>query len=260
MECIFPSTSHNVSLPWGGSGGNLSKEVIFIRKFLHQVTSFPLPTRHRQNDIGRQDCLRAHVPLHFTGFPDCLIDKFLRYLIIPWSKSFKPKCIIHEQKSEMITNHGREMFFRLLQPTSKWPLPSINKNVGILRPFKSSKFSVTETVPLQQNVCEYLIMMHRVLPFRQNLKCLSNNLNHLSYPIANRQWNNSKICSIVKRDFQVSKTVYEKATKRTLPTLLYIHNPLSWLLNKIDFKMLRATWDANFDENEFKRGAKQVSW
>lgn len=47
--------------------------------------------------------------------------------------------------------------------------------------------------------------------------------------------------------------------QKQVPTLLYIQNPITWLINKIDFKMLKNAWDPDFDENEFKRGTIQAS-
>lgn len=47
--------------------------------------------------------------------------------------------------------------------------------------------------------------------------------------------------------------------EKNLPTPIYIQSPIAWLINKIDFRMLKAAWDSEFDENEFKRGAKQAS-
>ncbi|XP_071442410.1 m-AAA protease-interacting protein 1, mitochondrial-like [Hetaerina americana] len=44
----------------------------------------------------------------------------------------------------------------------------------------------------------------------------------------------------------------------TKSLVLYIQNPVRWLVNKLDFSMLRRAWDPNFRENEFKNGAKQA--
>lgn len=46
--------------------------------------------------------------------------------------------------------------------------------------------------------------------------------------------------------------------KKPLPKLLYIQNPVVWLSNKIDFRFLRYSWDSNFSEEEFSRGARQA--
>lgn len=46
---------------------------------------------------------------------------------------------------------------------------------------------------------------------------------------------------------------------RKTPNLFFLQNPLVWAKNKIDFKLLKYSWDKEFDENEFKIGAKAVS-
>ncbi|XP_046393556.1 uncharacterized protein LOC124161296 [Ischnura elegans] len=38
--------------------------------------------------------------------------------------------------------------------------------------------------------------------------------------------------------------------------ILYIQNPFRWLVNKLDFGMLRRAWDPTFKENEFRDGTK----
>ena len=50
-----------------------------------------------------------------------------------------------------------------------------------------------------------------------------------------------------------------KNVDRQLPTLIYVQNPITWFINKIDFKMLKSAWDSDFDEAEFKRGTMQVN-
>lgn len=50
-----------------------------------------------------------------------------------------------------------------------------------------------------------------------------------------------------------------KHRTRTLPKFIYLQNPVTWIMNKLDFRMLKTAWDPEFDEEEFKRGAKQVS-
>lgn len=44
----------------------------------------------------------------------------------------------------------------------------------------------------------------------------------------------------------------------TVPRLIYVQNPLSWLRNKIYLNILRFTWDRQFVESDFKRGATKV--
>lgn len=57
------------------------------------------------------------------------------------------------------------------------------------------------------------------------------------------------------------KTYQQKTTKneRKIPNLIFLQNPYIWAKNKIDFKLLKYSWDKDFDENEFKNGAKTVS-
>lgn len=42
------------------------------------------------------------------------------------------------------------------------------------------------------------------------------------------------------------------------PSLIYVQNPITWLRNKLRLKLLRYTWDRDFEESEFKRGATKV--
>lgn len=44
----------------------------------------------------------------------------------------------------------------------------------------------------------------------------------------------------------------------TVPSLIYVQNPLSWLRNKIYLQILKFSWDRQFVESDFKRGATQV--
>lgn len=49
-----------------------------------------------------------------------------------------------------------------------------------------------------------------------------------------------------------------KNRKKRVPKLILIQNPLTWLMIKIDFGVLRTVWDPTFVEKEFKFGTKQV--
>lgn len=49
-----------------------------------------------------------------------------------------------------------------------------------------------------------------------------------------------------------------KKKKKRVPKLILIQNPLTWLMIKIDFSVLRNIWDPGFQEKEFKFGTKQV--
>jgi hypothetical protein len=58
--------------------------------------------------------------------------------------------------------------------------------------------------------------------------------------------------SLKKFDFSTEKL------KRQFPKCIYVQPPAQWLMCKINFQRLRS-WDAKFDEEEFKKGAKQVN-
>ncbi|XP_014242812.1 uncharacterized protein LOC106662888 [Cimex lectularius] len=45
---------------------------------------------------------------------------------------------------------------------------------------------------------------------------------------------------------------------RELPKLLYIQNPIVWASNKLDFRYLRTSWDPQFTEHDFTKGARQA--
>lgn len=47
-------------------------------------------------------------------------------------------------------------------------------------------------------------------------------------------------------------------SKKRVPKLILVQNPLSWLMIKVDFSVLRNVWDPTFQEKEFKYGTKQV--
>lgn len=47
--------------------------------------------------------------------------------------------------------------------------------------------------------------------------------------------------------------------KKRVPRLILIQNPLTWLMIKIDFSVLRHIWDPTFAETDFKFGTKQVN-
>lgn len=49
-----------------------------------------------------------------------------------------------------------------------------------------------------------------------------------------------------------------KKNKKRVPKLILIQNPLTWLMIKIDFSVLRNIWDPEFHEKDFKFGSKQV--
>ena len=50
----------------------------------------------------------------------------------------------------------------------------------------------------------------------------------------------------------------EKPKKKRVPKLILLQNPLTWLMIKIDFSVLRNIWDPCFVEKDFKFGTKQV--
>lgn len=66
---------------------------------------------------------------------------------------------------------------------------------------------------------------------------------------------------LTKLKFSSGGTRFSKETnqeEKVLPTLIYVQNPIAWLVNKMDFRMLKTAWDSEFDEKEFKRGTSQA--
>lgn len=59
-------------------------------------------------------------------------------------------------------------------------------------------------------------------------------------------------------DHHTEKSSFKSSS--TIPRLIYVQNPLSWFRNKIYLKILKYSWDRQFDESDFKRGAKQVEF
>ncbi|CAH0727763.1 unnamed protein product, partial [Brenthis ino] len=49
-----------------------------------------------------------------------------------------------------------------------------------------------------------------------------------------------------------------KKRKKRIPNLILVQNPFTWLMNKIDFGVLKYVWDPDFQEKEFKFGTKQA--
>lgn len=54
------------------------------------------------------------------------------------------------------------------------------------------------------------------------------------------------------------KTNNPKSKKKRVPKLILLQNPITWLMIKIDFSVLRNVWDSSFEEKEFKYGTKQA--
>ncbi|XP_049866239.1 m-AAA protease-interacting protein 1, mitochondrial-like [Pectinophora gossypiella] len=50
----------------------------------------------------------------------------------------------------------------------------------------------------------------------------------------------------------------ENPRKKRVPRLILVQNPLTWLMIKIDFGVLKTVWDPSFIEREFKFGTKQA--
>lgn len=51
----------------------------------------------------------------------------------------------------------------------------------------------------------------------------------------------------------------KKKKRKRVPKLILLQNPLTWLMIKIDFSVLRNIWDQSFHEKDFRLGTKQVS-
>ncbi|XP_067645427.1 uncharacterized protein [Eurosta solidaginis] len=47
--------------------------------------------------------------------------------------------------------------------------------------------------------------------------------------------------------------------RKTIPKLVYLHNPFKYLVTKANLLKLRYLWDRNFKEQEFIRGSKQAA-
>jgi hypothetical protein len=45
---------------------------------------------------------------------------------------------------------------------------------------------------------------------------------------------------------------------RRRPSLFFVQNPFTWLVTKLDFIMLKNSWDPEFNEQGFRVGTKQV--
>lgn len=60
------------------------------------------------------------------------------------------------------------------------------------------------------------------------------------------------------RTFLFGKKDDNQKKKKRVPKLILLQNPLTWLMIKIDFGVLRSVWDPTFAENDFKFGTKQV--
>lgn len=52
---------------------------------------------------------------------------------------------------------------------------------------------------------------------------------------------------------------YSTKQTETVPQLVYFTNPFTLLMTKFQFALLKFTWDPDFNEDEFKRGAAVVS-
>lgn len=46
--------------------------------------------------------------------------------------------------------------------------------------------------------------------------------------------------------------------RKTIPKLVYFHNPWNYLQTKINMLKLKLFWDSSFNQKEFIRGSKQV--
>lgn len=51
---------------------------------------------------------------------------------------------------------------------------------------------------------------------------------------------------------------YMSQKTTTTPKVLYLQSPFIWLRNKFHMKVLKLALDPQFNENDFKRGVKQV--
>ncbi|KOB73374.1 Uncharacterized protein OBRU01_10857, partial [Operophtera brumata] len=75
--------------------------------------------------------------------------------------------------------------------------------------------------------------------------------------------NNTKAVNFLKglpKSFMFRRKKHEdqEKKKKRVPKLVLIQNPFTWLMIKIDFRVLRKIWDSGFQENDFKFGTKQA--
>lgn len=67
----------------------------------------------------------------------------------------------------------------------------------------------------------------------------------------------NRSCFIVSRWFHHTSENFGKEN-HPVPKAFYMQNPIAWLVNKLNFGMLKRTWDPHFDESEIRRGTKQA--
>jgi hypothetical protein len=145
--------------------------------------------------------------------------------------------------------------------------------------FSNSKILLRSTVNASSRHSSYpeMLVPH---PHISHLKCLCHSLRsntHCDFELGIQSSNHINInlgiswkqhvrkhvmtyncsVSVVSRSFHHTSENYEKE-KKPLPKLLYVQNPITWLVIKLDFRMLKQTWDPQFDEYEFRRGTVQV--
>ena len=50
----------------------------------------------------------------------------------------------------------------------------------------------------------------------------------------------------------------QEKLKRHFPKCIFVQPPVQWLMCKLNFQRIKS-WDAKFDEKDFRKGAKQVN-
>lgn len=101
----------------------------------------------------------------------------------------------------------------------------------------------------------------RLYPSKTSLKCDYNQvvLKKLTDKSRKLFENGSKKTAIQSRtSFNFFKKDSEWSGKRRVPKLILLQNPITWIMVKIDFSVLRNIWDPSFELKEFKHGTKQV--
>lgn len=111
---------------------------------------------------------------------------------------------------------------------------------------------------------------HFMKAVKLNIICVRNDRNfmlwsakiHFVYNIFNQNYGFSKR-PVGQRMIHTTKNVCLKNVNKNkkfpeTPNILYYQSPIVWLKNKWQMRKLRNTWDPEFDQNEFTRGAKQV--
>ncbi|XP_047986158.1 uncharacterized protein LOC125226274 [Leguminivora glycinivorella] len=110
--------------------------------------------------------------------------------------------------------------------------------------------TTTKNVNFQSNFCQYLTKFHSLEPIKP--KNVDSKLPHLS------KLSKFDLVNGFPKTFFNRKPKDSKPKKKRVPKLILLQNPFTWLMTKIDFRVLRTIWDPSFREKDFKIGTKQA--